>query len=71
MSDITRDQFIDDYTMGQSGDYRRLNVRGRFAIPCVCGETGCRGWQMAHADQVEKWLAGRFTATTGDATSNA
>lgn len=50
-----REQFIERYTEGRGST--ELNSRGRYAIPCECGENGCSGWQMAHPRSVENFLA--------------
>jgi len=55
--ELTRQQFIDQWTTGDRAMYVRATERGRFAIPCDCGENGCTGWAMGHPDDVEKFLA--------------
>lgn len=50
-----RNAFIRRYTNGTGSE--GLNSRGRFAIPCDCGEDDCRGWQMGHPEEVERFLA--------------
>jgi hypothetical protein len=54
---VSRATFIAEYTSGDPDLYEKMMERGRFAIPCACGYPPCKGWQMAHADEVERYLS--------------
>ena len=54
---LTRQEFIYQWTTGDRAMYVRAAERGRFAIPCGCGENGCTGWAMGRPEDVEKFLA--------------
>jgi len=59
---LTRQQFIDAYTHGDRNLQWQLAARGRFALPCSCGEPSCMGWQMASYDEVERFLSDALDA---------
>lgn len=60
---MTRDEFIQQYAPGQnvSREFSTLGfvtIAGtvRNALPCACGEDGCKGWAMVGADSIDSHL---------------
>lgn len=60
---ISREQFVKDYAAnsGLSAKYAALgilDVGGKTiaAMPCGCGEEGCKGWSMVSADSIHDHL---------------
>ena len=48
---MTKDEFERQYAERSGATVEWLHDEGLSAIPCDCGEAGCEGWQMIHADE--------------------
>jgi len=45
---MTKDEFEEGYAERSKVTVEWLHDRGRFGVPCDCGEDECMGWQMKH-----------------------
>lgn len=43
---MTRDEFIDYWCVNAGIAAEDLKSHGLIALPCDCGDSRCRGWQM-------------------------
>jgi len=43
---LTKQEFEEWYARNSNMNINELHELGLHAYPCVCGEKGCKGWQM-------------------------
>lgn len=51
----TRQEFEIEYAKNSGVTVEYLRAAGLLAIPCNCGEEGCRGWQMRHWENLDEY----------------
>lgn len=44
--EVTKEEFETSYAVNSGVLVGQLDSLGLEAVPCVCGEPGCRGWKM-------------------------
>ena len=47
---MTREEFEEGYARRSGMTVERLHELGQVAIPCACGEDGCKGWAMVNKE---------------------
>ncbi len=43
---MTKEEFEKDWAVGAKMTIEQVQEYGMTAVPCTCGEDGCKGWQM-------------------------
>lgn len=56
MSNMTREEFLDNYFLGRLDSYRELKLKSYIALLCNCGIPSCPGWSMIMDDNVASHL---------------
>ena len=66
---MTKDEFEKGYAERSNVTVDWLHEHDQFAIPCDCGESECRGWQMIHLKEDEAGLINNLHSIFGTSVS--